>query len=59
MQCPGCNQNLLIANSHPISENEEIKIIQTLVCINQNCDLYAGKNLNKPNKIAKIIKNDW
>ena len=59
MNCPNCNKTLMIASSHPISENEEIKVIQTMVCTNKKCDLYAGKDLSKPKHIVETVKNNW
>ena len=59
MKCPICKQNLIISNCKPVSKNNEIKVLQTLVCVNSKCENYAGKDLNNPKKIVHTSKNDW
>jgi hypothetical protein len=35
----------------------DVYSVLTMVCVNPKCGTYAGTNLNKPLKVAKIIKN--
>ena len=59
MNCPLCNQTLFISNTIPASEDGKIKVNQTMVCTNPNCNNYSGKDLNNPDKVVKEVKNDW
>lgn len=59
MECLECKQSLIVANSKFESEqgSTEVYNVHTMVCVNPKCPNYAGTNLNKPLKVAKIIKN--
>jgi len=59
MECPQCNNPLMISNSKLSSEVGSVEIYSelTMVCVNPKCDNYAGTNLNEPLKVAQIVRN--
>lgn len=59
MQCPECNNNLLVSNSKYESAegSTEVFSVLTLCCVNPKCGTYAGTNLNEPLKVAQIVRN--
>lgn len=70
MNCPECNEPLMIANNRFEAETKddvtEIYSILTMVCINAKidpvnkkpvCSMYAGKDLNNPLKVAATVRN--
>jgi hypothetical protein len=59
MQCPECNSPLMASNSkfESAEGSTDVYSVLTMVCVNPKCGTYAGTNLNKPLKVAKIIKN--
>ena len=64
MECSECKKYLMVSNSKFEAINDdnpdtptEIFSVLTMVCINPKCDSYCGVDLNKPLKVAKIIRN--
>jgi hypothetical protein len=59
MQCPECNQPLMVANSKYESEqgSTEVYNVLKMVCVNPKCSNYAGTNLNEPLKVAATVRN--
>lgn len=64
MDCPKCNKPLNIAKSYLTFVNDDTPNTPTeafrnldMVCINERCDMYAGKDLTQPNKVVDTIKN--
>ena len=58
MKCEYCNNDLKVSNSKLESDinSTEVNSVQTLVCVNANCDIYCGTDLTNPKQIAKTIK---
>lgn len=64
MICPKCNSMLQIAKSYLTFENDTTPDLPTkaftnleMVCVNQHCDNYAGKNLENPSYVGKNLEN--
>jgi hypothetical protein len=68
MKCPQCGSNLMIAKSEFKSDEGSTDVYNelTMVCVNSKrhpdtknlvCDLYCGPDLNKPLKIAAVVRN--
>jgi hypothetical protein len=62
--CPKCNSLLRVGRNYYTTENDdtpdlETKIFITLemLCINVDCNNYAGEDIEKPNVIVETIKN--
>jgi hypothetical protein len=56
---------LQIANSYLTFENDDTPDLPTkaftnldMVCVNPNCDYYAGKDLTTPATVVEIVKNE-
>jgi hypothetical protein len=65
MICPKCNSMLQIAKSYLTFENDTTPDLPTkaftnleMVCVNQHCDNYAGKELENPSSVVEIVKNE-
>ena len=58
MNCPKCNQPLRIASSRFKSEEGSTDVFQVLnfVCTNPKCELFGGKDLANPSRVAKVEK---
>lgn len=58
MECPECQQSLMVASSKYESDKDstEVYSVLTMVCINPKCDNYSGPNLNEPKKIANVVR---
>jgi hypothetical protein len=59
VECPECQQPLMVANSKYESAegSTEVYSVLTMVCVNPKCPNYCGPNLNEPLKIAVIVRN--
>jgi len=59
LQCDLCGNPLMVSDSTLTSplDSTEVYSELTMVCINPKCGNYCGKELNKPKKIAKKMKN--
>lgn len=59
MQCPECNQPLMVANSkfESAEGSTEVFSVLTMVCVNPKCPNFAGPNLNEPAKVAATVRN--
>lgn len=59
MVCNKCNQQLIISKSTVKSELDSTDVFceQVLVCTNQNCEMFAGEDLNNPKCVCKTISN--
>ena len=60
MKCENCNQDLRVCSSKMVSPigTETITCVQKLVCVNPDCELYAGTDLTNPKQIAKTINTE-
>jgi hypothetical protein len=60
MKCEYCEQDLRISNAKMESslETTTVTCVQKLVCVNPDCEIYAGKDLTNPLQIAKTIKTE-
>jgi hypothetical protein len=59
MQCPECQQPLMVANSkfESAEGSTEVYSVLTMVCVNPKCPNFAGPNLNEPLKVAQVVRN--
>jgi hypothetical protein len=59
MECQECKAPLQISDSKLRSDvgSTDIYSILTMVCVNPKCSNYAGTDLNKPAKVAQIVRN--
>jgi hypothetical protein len=59
MECPQCNSPLMVSDSKFESDigTTDVYSVLTMVCINPKCELFAGKDLNNPKKVAAMAKN--
>jgi hypothetical protein len=59
MQCPECNQPLMVANSkfESATDSTDVYSVLTMVCVNPKCPNFAGPNLNEPLKVAQVVRN--
>ena len=55
MECKGCHNDLWVANSANKVVNDdspdkqtELYTVLTMVCVNPNCDNYAGADMKNP-----------
>jgi len=62
--CPKCNSLLRISETTLTFENDNTPLLPTkayyehkMVCINPECDQYAGEDLNNPIVVVGTIKN--
>ena len=53
MKCEHCNQPLTVSNFEMIEDDKKGK--QTLVCTNQDCTIYCGRDTNHPRNVAKTV----
>jgi hypothetical protein len=58
MNCPKCSQPLRIASSKFDSAEGSTDVFRVLsfVCTNSKCELFGGKDLANPSKVAKVEK---
>ena len=64
MNCPKCDKPLNISKSYltftgddnPDTPTEAYRNLD-MVCINERCDMCAGKDLTQPSKVVTTIKN--
>jgi uncharacterized protein with PIN domain len=59
MDCPQCNNPLMVSDSKLVSEVGSTEVFSelTMVCVNPKCQNYAGIDLSNPKKIVTTIKN--
>lgn len=62
--CPQCGLTLRIGKTEPKFVNDdtpeeqtEVYIVMPLLCINKECELYAGEDLDNPGKVAHVKEN--
>lgn len=55
MKCEHCGQDLRVVSNIPKSEinSTDVYMVQTFVCVNNECALFAGNDLNNPLQVAK------
>lgn len=55
MKCEHCNQDLRVVSNMPKSElnSTDVYMVQTFVCVNPECTLFAGNDLSNPLQVAK------
>lgn len=60
MKCEYCERDLMISSSEMESalDTETVTCVQKLVCVNPECEIYAGKDLTNPLHIAKTIRTE-
>lgn len=58
MKCPKCESDCRIAGNifKSSMSSEDVFSVQTIVCVNRRCELYAGTDLNNPLHIVKTIE---
>ena len=58
MKCDYCGCDLIIAKNKMESplDTENITSVQTLVCTNTACEIYAGRDLSNPLQVAKTLR---
>ncbi len=58
MKCTHCNEDLKVAKCKMESklETETVEAVQTLVCVNRNCTIFCGDDVNNPRNVAKTIR---
>jgi hypothetical protein len=58
MNCPKCSQPLRIASSKFDSAEGSTDVFRVIsfVCTNPKCELFGGKDLANPSKVAKVDK---
>lgn len=59
MTCDYCKQNLVVADNEMISaiDSTDVFAKQTLVCVNPRCEIYSGRDLTRPDHVAKTVEN--
>jgi hypothetical protein len=62
--CPKCNSLLRVGRNYYTFENDTTPDLPTkafvnleMLCMNVDCNNYAGEDIEKPNVIVDIIKN--
>jgi len=62
--CPKCNSLLRIGTSFMTFENDDTPELETIaytnlemLCLNKECDQYAGENLAEPRTVVETITN--
>jgi hypothetical protein len=62
--CPKCNSLLRIGTSFMTFENDDTPELETIaytnlemLCLNKECDKYAGENLTQPRTVVETITN--
>jgi len=58
MKCEYCEQDLRVSKTYMESpkDTETVTCVQKLVCVNPDCEIYAGKDLSNPKNIARTLR---
>lgn len=58
MKCDHCNKDLYISKCVMESSKDTttVEAVQTLVCTNRECKIYAGNDLTNPLQVVKTIR---
>lgn len=56
MKCNLCKQPLMVSNSSQALKGSKVENTLNYVCVNRNCEMYCGKDLSNPKKVAKTKK---
>lgn len=64
MFCPSCNQTLRMGKLKIVPKNDNTRFKKTeiyneipVICINKDCVLYGGEDLDNPTKLVDTVKN--
>ena len=52
MGCKHCGRDLNVVHTKEVDG----EIVQTMVCTNSKCSNYCGNDLNKPIKVAEVVR---